>query len=318
MKLRINWLAAMVLAGLLAGCGGDEPGEAADEAVEEARAAKAASPDEAVEAAAKALENNDVKAFLVALMPPEELEKMEQKFDEERQTPPTEAERAEFAETMEKLTREGAEDELMAELEPQLDQMAAQMPMMIGFGQMMVSQGIQENQDLTQDQKQAAQSTATAVFTQLQSANLGDKETAREAIGIVTEYARKLDLKTADEVQALSFDEALGKAGIVMEGSKELLGLYGFDINAILGSVDAEIVSEEEDNATVMVSYDLFGQPQSAETTMVRIGNGWYGADLIEQLNKPEEAPAELEMMPDMAPESDEMEMEEEGADTGA
>lgn len=291
MNDRIKWVAILAAAAalLIGGCGGDEP---ASEAVQESREAKSDAPDAAVEAAVAALRDNDIKAFMVALLPPEEMERIEQRFEAERQVPPSEEDRAEFARTMQKLTVDDAEEQLMSELEPNLQQMAMQVPMAVGFGQMMVMSGIQENQDLSPQQKEAATNTANAVFAKLQTVNFGDEEKAREAIGIVTEYARALELETADDVQALSFDEALEKGGLMMEGGKKILALYGFDLDPILASVDAEVVSETGDTATVNLTYDLFGEPQRAETTMVRMDGRWYGGDIIEQLKKASEAPA--------------------------
>ena len=280
---------------LVAGCSDDTP--TADESVADAKAATEA-PDMAIEASAQALKNNDLNALVAVLVPPTQMDKMRQEFDEERKSRViTDEERAEFAQTMTKLTADGAEEQLMAEVEPQLEQMAAQLPMMFAIGQMMASQGIEQSQELTPDQKQTLQETANALFAKLQTANLADKELARKAIDITVKTARELDLESVDQVQALSFEQMLGKGGTVMGGVKEVLALYGFDMNQMLDSVNAEVVSEADDAATVTVSYDLFGTPMSTEAEMVEIDGRWYGAKLIEELNKPKEEMAEDAML---------------------
>lgn len=272
---------------LVLACSDDKPKVSVAE-IEQATDA----PDHAIEASARALQENNLNAFVAAVLPPEHLDRVKAEFDEERKNREiTDEERAEFAQTMEKLTADGAEEQLMAEIEPQLTQMAAQVPMMISFGQMMAAQGIEESQQMTIEQKETAQQTLSAIFTKLQSINLADKELARKAVDVTVETARALDLKTLDDVQALSFEQMLEKGGKVMEGTKEILALYDFDINEMLASVDAEVLSEQGETATVQVKYDLFGTPQMAEAEMIRKNDRWFGATVVEELNKPDLEP---------------------------
>ena len=85
-------------------------------------------PDQAITAGVEALKDNNLIGFMQTILPPGSLDKLRTEFEESKsEMPPTDEQKAEFASTMDMLTREGAEEELMAQLEPQLQQMAMQM-----------------------------------------------------------------------------------------------------------------------------------------------------------------------------------------------
>lgn len=282
------------LAVALVGCGGDDAQApvAPDEQLSESQVkARTDEPDAAITAGVRALKGNNIAAFLQTVMPPSKLDEMREDFAQEKiENPPSEQDRQQFEETMAKLTADDAVDQIMAEIEPQLVQMSAQIPMMMGFGQMMAQQAVQENEALTAEQKSAAQATVTAAFGKLQSINFGDPALARQAVSIVVDAARGLDLETMDEVQALSFDEALAKGGQVLAASKDVLNVYGISLDEMLDSVSTEVVSEDGDEATVKVDFSMFGAPQSTETKMVKRDGRWFSADLIEQMDAAETA----------------------------
>ena len=125
-----------------------------------------------------------------------------------------------------------------------------------------------------------------AVAGWLQGVRFADRDLARQAIAKTVAAARALELKTLDEARALEFEAAMGKAGIAFRGVKDVLAVYGFDLDQSFSSVKAEVISEEGDQAKVKVDYQILGQPLSFETAMVRIDGRWYGKDTIEQLDK--------------------------------
>ncbi len=285
MKL-YRWMAVIAIALGVSACGKDEAPAAAGEPMTEKQVEKKTDePDAAINAGVEALKNNNVLAFLQTVAPPEAMDEMRAEFERSKnEEPPTEAQRMEFEETMAKLTADDAVDALMAELEPQLVQMSAQLPMMMGFGQMMAQQAVQENETLTMEQKTTAQESVTAAFGKLQGINFGDTELARQAVTIVVDTARELDLKTMDDMLALDFDAAMGKAGLAMAGTKEVLNVYGISIDEMLDSISTEVVSKDGENATVKVNYSIFGTPQSTETEMVQKDGRWYAANAIEEM----------------------------------
>ena len=254
----------------------------------------AASPDAAIQASVRALRTNNVAALLDNALPAAEVAKMKADWSKEmNKDPVTDEDRRKFSEEMAKLTAPGAEDKLYAELEPQLKQFeqqsAQQMPMMIAMGQGFVQSTIQQSKDLTEQQKQQTLALIDATAKWAQTAKFTDAGLAKQAIGVVCKSARDLNLKSVDEARALTYDQAMQKAGIVLAGIKQVLALYGLSMDKALDSIKTEVVSTTGDAAKVKVSYTAFDQPFSTESDLVKVDGKWYSKQAIEQWAKAKE-----------------------------
>ena len=285
------------VAALAVGCNNPQP--PAQTAAPAAAAAAAAGPDVAVMASVKALRSNDVGALLANALPPGELAKLKTDWNKEmNKEPVNDEERRHFAEQMAKLTAPGAEDKLMAELEPNLKQFeqqsAQQMPMMIAMGQGFIQSAIQQNKDLTDPQKQQTVALIDATAKWAQTAKFTDRTLAKQAIGVVCKTARDLNLKTVDDVRALNYDQAMQKAGIAVGGMKALFAVYGLSMDKALDSVKVDTVSTTGDAAKVKVSYTAFDQPFTTESDLTRIDGKWYSKQAVEQWNKKQHDTAQV------------------------
>lgn len=286
----IKKLVLITIIAALSACGGeagnDSGASKANKLVEKA-VVKTSSPEAAIKSMVANLRGNNVLGLMQTMMPAAELTKARAEFETERQNAKiTDAERAQFDQTVQRLTADGAEDALMAEVEPQLAQMTAQLPMMMAFGQMAATAAIQESEDLSADQKAQATETMNATFKAIQDADVGNPELLRMAVGKVCDTARAMKLTSLDDLQALEFEDAIGKASIALGGSKDVLGVYGLSLDSMLDSVETETISSDGDTAAVKVSYTLFGTPQSADVAMTKVDGEWYMKDVIEQVNK--------------------------------
>lgn len=273
------------LALALAACKKDAPTQAADD------------PAAAVADLAQSLRDNDLVRFSKLSVPAPVYARFEQRWEEQKAAAGeiSEEDRASFAEGLGRLTAPDAEATLYAELEPSLIQfeteMAPQLPLMVAMGSGFATASIQQNETLSEGQKQHATALIGALAGWVTTAPLGDREKAREAIGVAVRTARGLDIEDADQMRALSFEQAMQKGGQISGGLKGVLAVYGLDVDATLDSVKAEQVSVNGDNARVKVSYSLAGSPVSFEMDMVRRDGGWYSPELIanaeEQLDAP-------------------------------
>jgi hypothetical protein len=256
-----------------------------------AAAAAPGDPAAAVERSAADLRAGDLLAVVRGALPPTHYERVRSEWRQRMVSdPPSEEDKAQFAQTMAKLTAADAEAALYAEFEPQLAameaEMGAQLPLMVGMGRGFAMQTVQQSEQLTAEQKKQAGELVDALANWLQSVNFFDRELAKQAIAKVVSTARALDLQTLDQVQALEFEQAMQKGGIAMRGLFDVLALYGLKIDDTLASVDAEVLSQEGDAARVKVGYQVFGKPLTVETEMVRIEDRWYGKDAVVELDK--------------------------------
>jgi len=289
----------VALAAAAVGCNQQAAAPTAAAPAAPAPVAAAAAPDAAVLASVKALRTNNVAGLLENALPAGEVAKMKADWVKEiNKDPVSEEDRRKFAEQMSKLTAPGAEDKLFAELEPQLKQFeqqsAQQMPMMIAMGQGFIQSAIQQSKDLNDQQKQQTTALIDATAKWAQTAKFTDAALAKQAIGVICKTARDLNLKTVDEARALSYDQAMQKAGIVLGGLKQVFALYGLSMDKALDSVKVETVSATGDATKVKVTYTAFDQPFTTESDLVKVDGKWYSKQAIAQWAKAQEREQEM------------------------
>lgn len=282
MRIKVSLVALALMATGLAGCGSSGSGDAAE-------AAKTMGPAETVVEQAKALRNGDIASLVKLAVPPAQYDKMKAEWPKRiKEDPASDEDKREFAETMAKMTAADAEATLFAELEPQLAkaeaEMGAQLPLMVGMGRGFAVQAINESTKLSAAQKQQASEFIDAFAKWIESARFFDRDNARAAIASMTATARALGVKSLDEVEAMDFETAMQKAGTLYLGVRDVLKTYGLDLDQALASVKGEVKSQQGEQAVVQVSYQLFGQPLSFETTMTRRDSRWYGSEALKEI----------------------------------
>lgn len=277
---------ASLFALTLVACQKEEAGESPA-----AQAKATANPADAITAAAQKLKEGDVLAVIQLSVPPARYEKLKTEWKAKMaEDPPSEEEKLEFQGMMAKLTAPDAEKALMAEAEPELvkfdTEIAPQLPMWIGMGQGFAMQSVNANPDLTAEQKAQVGQVVTAMVAWLQGVKISDRALVQKAIDETVKTARALEIKTLDEARALEFEPAMAKVGVAFQGTKNVLKVYGLDLDQTFDSVKASVVSETGNTAKVKVDYTLFGQALSTETEMTKVDDRWYGKDTIAQIEK--------------------------------
>jgi len=284
---RIALLAALAAAGF--GCD-QQPAATAPTASAPPAVAAAVTPEASVAGAVKALRENNLAALFAASLPPGEYAKFKADWNKDINSEPvTEEDRKQFTETMAKLTAPGAEDKMFAEIKPQLDEFdkqQAQLPMMIAMGQGFAQSAIQQNKDMTDAQKQQVTQLLDATAKWAQTTKFTDPVLVKSAIAVICKTARDLNLKSIDEARALSYEQGMQKAGLVLGGVKQVLAVYGLNMDKALDSVKVQTVAATGDTAKGKISYVAFDTPFSTESDLVRVDGKWYGKDAIDKWKK--------------------------------
>lgn len=250
-------------------------------AVGEHRAPK---PHESVQQRFDAIRRNNTQAFLGTMLSDDQMDNMSAQWDEMRREPVDPEENAKFEQAMAMLTAPGAEENLMTMVRPQLAEMKAQMPMMIGMFGGMIEMGIQQDENLSAEEKAKATKVMKAVTNFLSTNNLADEASAEKAIGVVCGTARKLNLSSLDDVQKLNFDQLMNKADIVLAGLKNLFRIYGVDFDQWIDQIEVETISESGNNATVRVHYEIFGMRDSVDEELVMRNHRWVSTKVEEAI----------------------------------
>ncbi len=269
--LKLLSLLLIALMGLTA-CGGDE-----NSAEKEIAMMDTDTPDGALKASIAAMKSNDLASLIKNSMSKEKYNELVNEFEKNKTGNFSEADKAQFAQTMSMLTADGAEDSLYAMAEPQLEQARAMLPMMVMMGKDQMIQGIKQNPMLPADQRDTMAAVAGAAMDWVGENDVLSEEKTKAAISAIVSTAKALDMTSLDEVENMSFDQALAKGSIAFGGLKDVLGAYGISMDDMLDSVEVGNVNVNGDNATMDVSFDIFGQSIKQSMNMVKKDGVWVG-----------------------------------------
>jgi len=169
-----------------------------------------------------------------------------------------------------------------------------QLPVLVSVGEALVKNRIAQNKNLTDAQKAQTTSVLDVLAPWAQQTPWFDQAKAKQAIGMAVTTARKLDLKSPDQLRAMDFDTAMAKYSTGLTGAKQLLVIYGLSLDDTLNSVKLTPVSSSNGHAVVKIDYILLGKPLSTESTLVQQDGRWYSEDMLnnvrrshQQLNQP-------------------------------
>lgn len=283
-SLRIAGLALSLV--LATACSKETP---SGEAASPAAAKSAAGPEAAIHTSVALLKAGDIGGLIAHSLPPADYAKVKAEWGQD-QDPPTDEERAQFAEMMAKLTAPDAEQTLYAEIEPQLTafdaQYQQQLPMYVNMGRGFLRSTIQQSKDLAEAEKTQALAAIDALADWMQNTRFTDPDKVKQVIAIATATAREMKLATIDEARALSYEDAMQKGQLVFQAIKRTVAVYGFSIDDTLDSVKTTLVANDGSNAKVKIDYTLLGKPLTAEAEMVQRDNAWYGKNALEKLER--------------------------------
>lgn len=261
------------------------------------------SPQAAVQTSVDLLKAGNVNGLLKHALPAADYATLraDWKHHEQNPQPITAEDRARFNDTMQKLTAPDAQNTLYAELQPKLtafeQQYKDQLPVMISVGQALLKKAVAQNANLDSTQKAQADSMLDVIGPWAQQAPWFDPARTKQAVGVAVTSARKLDLKSPDELRSMDFDSAMAKYSVAFTGVKQLLAIYGLSLDDTLDSVKLTPIENTNGHARVKVDYTLLGKPLSTESKLVLQDGRWYNEDMLnnvrashQQLSQPASA----------------------------
>jgi hypothetical protein len=249
-------------------------------------------PESTVKDSLALLRNGDFATFWKHALPPADYQTLRK--DWPRLNPPdeptTDADRATFAANAHKLTEPDAEARLFAQIRPKLVQYDKeyrdQMPLMVGIFQSMGITAIDQTKELSTAQKQHARDVLAVLAPWAQQVTWGDQAKARQAIAVITDTARKLDLTSPDQLQTMDFDTSMAKYTLAWSGARRLFDVYGLSLDRTFDSVTVEILESDQSSAHVRIHYTLLDKPLSSETTLIQVDGRWYDQELLQSVRE--------------------------------
>jgi len=268
---KIGSLLLVLMLGLVA-CGGDK-----NSAEAEIASIDTNTPDGAFMASIAAMKSNDLKSLIKNSLSQDQYNELVTEFENNKTGNFSEADKAQFAQTVTMLTSDGAEDTLYAMVEPQLEQARAMLPMMLMMGKDQILQGIKENPMLPETQRDSAATVVGAAMDWMGENDILSEDKTKAAISALVDTAKALDMSSLDEVQNMNFEQALDKGSIAFGGVKNVLGAYGISMDDMLSSVEIDNVNVQGETATMDVSFEVFGETVNQVMNMVKKDGVWIG-----------------------------------------
>ncbi|HET6553807.1 MAG TPA: hypothetical protein VFG49_09740 [Dyella sp.] len=247
-------------------------------------------PEASVQQSIALIKVGDFAGFWKHGLPPADYDTLRNDWTRPRadEHPITPEDRADFIKNMQQLTEPDAETKLYALAKPKLAQLqqqySDQLPVMIGIMQAIAATGVAQSKELTNAQKQQATAVINVLAPWAQQAPWFDQARAKQAVAIAVATARKLDIKTPEQLRGLDFDTAMQKYSAGFLGIKQALAVYGLSVDDVLDSVKVTTLENRNGHARVRVDYMLLGKPLSTESDLIEQGGRWYSADMLQNV----------------------------------
>ena len=250
------------------------------------------SPEAAVQQSIALVRAGDFAGFWQHALPPHDYAMLRQDWSQARagEPPLPDAERERIDSTLRRLAAPDAAATLDGQLQPWLADTQArygdQLPLLVGIGRALAARAVEEDTRFTDTQKRHAVALIDALGPWAQQAPWFDPARARQAVGVVVATARELDVRDAQSLRAMDFDQAMRNYAIAFHGLERMLALYGLPLDEALASARVVPLEYHPPYARVRVEYQLLGTPLAMESTLVQQNGHWYDQDLLESVRR--------------------------------
>ena len=180
---------------------------------------------------------------------------------------------------------EGVE-QLIAEWQPQIAETASKraMEFNLGFGAMLT--GIASDQNMSVDEVQQLTRLMYAVQDWIGRVDFADGGRLRRALDPVARLARQTGAKRFEDVQLLSFEDAVVHGDALLRTVKQVLAAYDVDADQILDSVRFGERDAQADRATLHIEARVFGVDLVHDSRMRYWNNAWTNADTADSMER--------------------------------
>jgi hypothetical protein len=225
------------------------------------------------------IRRNDLLGALQNSTPPSQLQAARTAFEHMRVKPTSDADRAEFAEKIARLTAPNGVDEIMAELEPKLVEARAKLPgaMLVGMGALQMALA-SDDASLSEAERASLRALVPGLQSWAMQTDFASSLHARQALNLIADAVRASGVRSMDDLKALSFEQAIDKTEAVLQAGKQIALIYGLDINAILDSARVEVLSNDGNKAKLRTTLTVFGTPLTLEHEAQRIEGRWISS----------------------------------------
>jgi hypothetical protein len=228
----------------------------------------------------------DLAGLAQAAMPPAKWETLRLAYEQQRFETISDHDRERFAAEMERFTAPDAVDQLMAEIEPKLEEARPKAPgaLLMAFGAMQMAVATPDSK-LTDEQRDTLKKALPGIQYWASSTDFLSAEVMRDALTLVTDAARRTGITDLDQLRAMPLESVLDRAGAVFMAAKDAVRLYGIDLDAVADSLQVDVLDIDGDTARVRTTITVFNAPVWADHDLVLVDGRWYGKHAMEHIH---------------------------------
>jgi hypothetical protein len=142
-------------------------------------------------------------------------------------------------------------------------------------------QYVQQDDDYSAAERAHYAQFVAAISHWAATAPLGDPQRARQAIPQLTRAARAVGLASDADFAKAGMATSLRRLGAFLGTGKQVLALYGLQLDDSLAGLQATLQSQTGDTAQVRMRYTLGGEPIDAVVDLERHDGRWYLSDYL-------------------------------------
>jgi hypothetical protein len=246
--------------------------------------AAATRPAQAVRQLTAHLRNNEFEAYAIEAVPPELRAQLQAAWKEGRTRWPLDA--LPFGKRLPAMLHALAEPGSEAKLQQAFDHQFAGAnrelrSAAITLGQFGTQYIASDAAGYSADERQHYGQLVAAAGRWAAAAPLGDRERARASIVQLAAAARRVKLASAEDFREAGMDASLRRIGPFAAALKHSLLRYGLDLDGGLAALDASLLQQTGDQATVRMRYRFAGQDIDTTVSLERIDGRWYLSDTL-------------------------------------
>jgi hypothetical protein len=246
-----------------------------------------AEPAAAVRELARALQRNDLAGYARAAVPPEQYQRLQRAWSEDRSRwPLTQLPLAKrLPEVLHTLSAPQAERQLQRAFDAQFGGQTTSLRQAAHSLGLFGVQYLRNQGHYTVEQRGHYVQLVQALSSWAEHAPLGERKRAQAAIVQLSAAARRTGLRSDADLRGLGMEPSLQRLGPFLAVLKTVLAGYGLDLDASAREVRTGLVSEQGDQAVVRVQYPLGGTQIDTSTVLVRRQGHWYLRDTLHEVD---------------------------------
>lgn len=268
-NLMRNTLLLLTTALVMVACGDDEPGQIDASNIDKN------TPDGAFLLTMHALADSDIKSAIQNSLSEDKYNELVTEYESQQKQPMDEQQKMQFNQALQMINQDNAEEQIYNLIAPQLTQVRAFMPMMLMGAKDQISQQLGADSTALAPRCNSNSEVVDGTVTWIMDNDILQEDKVKNSVAELVATGRDLNLSSAEDLQQLNFNEALDMGGQVFGGFKNALNAHGIDVNEILRSAEVSDVNINGDQASMVASFEVFGQTACSTVNMKKRDDIW-------------------------------------------